>query len=301
MESNFISCLIITAQRGFHKEVKPFIALCREIWYDKQLWAAIKDTQFGSMKRTHVMYAAKTGNIARLRWLLARGAQLNQKDLFDKNALAHACEFGQLDMILELIRSGITINTGGLFSPLYEACSKGHLSVVRMLLENGAIVSDFGILHTACMNGYVEVVRELLAYDAHLVTKDRDEYRETPLHIAINMGHLEVVRELVTRGAFLNDDNWHNETPICIASWSGNLEMVQLLISAGAHININPSPLFFACRQGHLNIVQELLTHGANVNLGYIDHWEDRTPLKIAKKYHLYAIVTLLLNNGATN
>ena len=108
---NFISCLILTAQNGFGQDVEPFLALSRETWGEEQLWAAVKDLPHGALKRkkadgspmwerdahgaivtdkggkrvqavdpfgakrTRVMYAAQAGKVARLQWLIARGAR----------------------------------------------------------------------------------------------------------------------------------------------------------------------------------------------------------------------------------
>ena len=100
---NFISCLILAAQNGFWRDVQPFLALCRETWSEEQWWDAVKDLPLGrvvregptrrgatvpfgfdlgpfSAGRTHVMYAAQAGDVARLAWLLARGARLELKD-----------------------------------------------------------------------------------------------------------------------------------------------------------------------------------------------------------------------------
>ena len=51
------------------------------------------------------------------------------------------------------------------YTPLHEACNKGHLKVVKLLLENGALVNTFG---------------------------GESEHRETPLHDAAKNGHLKV-------------------------------------------------------------------------------------------------------------
>ncbi|XP_022908613.2 putative mediator of RNA polymerase II transcription subunit 26 [Onthophagus taurus] len=57
------------------------------------------------------------------------------------------------------------------YTPLHEACSRGHLSTAKLLLMYGANVSESaqgGIrpLHEAIENGFVEIVRLLLSYGA---------------------------------------------------------------------------------------------------------------------------------------
>jgi hypothetical protein len=161
---NFISCLILTAQNGFGRDVDPFV-LCRETWGEEILFDALKDLPHGrarqegpavqgatesfgfdhgpfSARRTRVMHAAQAGNVARLRWLLARGARLELQDWSGRTALMWASWMGRLGAVRELLTWGAAVdaaeNDGA--TPLFAASQNNHLKVVRKLLARGAAV-----------------------------------------------------------------------------------------------------------------------------------------------------------------
>jgi hypothetical protein len=120
LRHNFISCLIILAQNGYGHEVDPFVGLCRETWGEEALFDALKDLPHGEERLrsaeeaaaqglpefdpygkglTRLMYAAQKGDVARVEWLLRRGAKLEMKDAEGSTALHWAALTGHLNIV----------------------------------------------------------------------------------------------------------------------------------------------------------------------------------------------------------
>jgi hypothetical protein len=109
-------------------------------------------------------------------------------------------------------------------TPLFVACSKGHMEVVQLLVSEGAdkeITNSVGAtpLFVACSNGHMEVVQLLLSEGADTETTDRGG--DTPLLIACQEGHVEVVRLLVSEGADKETTNSDDVAPLYIACQGG--------------------------------------------------------------------------------
>jgi hypothetical protein len=144
--------------------------------------------------------AVKSGDAARVKELLRRGANPNARD-----------EYG--------------------LCPLHYAPWNRRAEVARVLLEHGADVNARALsmtpLHRAATFGNVEVARVLLEYGADVNAKDKKGW--TPLHIAATDGHVGVVELLLERGADPSIKNEEDKTPLDVARERGHAEVVRVI------------------------------------------------------------------------
>ena len=120
------------------------------------------------------------------------------------------------------------------------------------------------ILHAAAQKGHLELVKQLVENSED--KNPQDEHGTTPLHNAAEGGQLEVVKFLLP---FLSDKNpkagaqWDERTPLHAAALKGHLEIVKYLLpflsdknpKAGARWN-GATSLHSAASGGHLNVIQ---------------------------------------------
>jgi ankyrin repeat protein len=86
------------------------------------------------------------------------------------------------------------------WSPLLIACHKGHIEVVKTLLENHARVDVFdnegrSALHLAAENGYQEICGILLKHKAFINAKSRIGF--TALHLGATKGYTKLCLFLI--------------------------------------------------------------------------------------------------------
>jgi ankyrin repeat protein len=147
---------------------------------------------------------------------------------------------------------------------------KGHLEVMRVLLENGAHVDaqnayQNAVSHLAAQDGEVEILQLLIQYKADINARARLEM--TPLHGASLYGHIKTVQLLLEYGADANLKNEDGNTPLSLATRQRNVEVVRLLLEHGADVHIrnlfSETAFQMATRLSHHDIAQLLLEHGA--------------------------------------
>lgn len=186
-------------------------------------------------------------------------------------------------------------------SALTLACYKGHLDMVRFLLEAGADQEHkTDEMHTALMeasmDGHVEVARLLLDSGAQ-VNMPTDSF-ESPLTLAACGGHVDLAMLLLERGANIEEVNDEGYTPLMEASREGHDEMAALLLAQGANINAQTeetqeTALTLACCGGFLEVADYLLKNGADLEIGA------STPLMEAAQEGHLELVRFLLENRA--
>ena len=188
---------------------------------------------------------------------------------------------------------------------LHKAASSGLLKIVKILVENGAVVNskDGGgstALHMAASSSpcSLEIVQYLVEKGAEI--NERNAYQGTPLHWAARKGLRDIVQYLVGRGAEVNGKDEEGRTALILAVCSRSLEVVQHLVENGAELNgkngLESTALHYAVSTSSLEIIKYLVEKGAEVNGK--DNWGD-TALHKASDRGEDLIVEYLLQNGA--
>jgi ankyrin repeat protein len=302
------------ALSGYGEAVCGMTGMARAFRADITLHNVHKAYQ-GPRGRTLLMHAARTGDVARARFLVGRGAAVHARTRRGLTALMCACQNGHLETVRFLVEHGgaavgaATPHDGT--TALMVASRHGHVDTVRWLVEHGAPVNaattDDGTtaLMWASQNGHLETVRLLVERGGAAVGAAMTDDGYTALMWASGRGHFECVRFLVERGgaavnAATTDDG---TTALMVASQEGHLECVRFLVErGGAAVNAarttdGYTALMLACACGHHETtVATLLQHGASTLAAQPG---GRTPLHCACAATCPATVRLLLAAGA--
>ena len=156
--------------------------------------------------------AAMRGDVATVRSLIARRADVNAPQGDGMTALHWAADRGDSVLATELLRAKADVRRrtriGG-YTPLHIATRTGNPAVVRALIVAGSDV------------------------------KATTSSGATPLHFAAAAGNADVVRALLAKGADPNarESNW-GQTPLIFAAEYGRAPAIQALLKHGADPSI---------------------------------------------------------------
>ena len=116
-----------------------------------------------------------------------------------------------------------------------DSAVAGNLEAVQLFVQSGMEIDAANIfggnaLHGAVGRGHLEMVKYLVEQGASLTTTT---HRRTALNVAAFWGHLEMVKYLVEQGASLTATNYYGYTAKDLASGNGHTEVVAYLESVG--------------------------------------------------------------------
>ena len=274
-----------------------------------------------------VIAAARAGDAAAVRALLADGADVDARQGDGATALHWAAHRGDLELADVLIEAGADVNPANALdaTPLWLASQNGDARLVARLLAAGAdanVTLKMGEtpLMSAARSGDVATVELLLAAGADVDAAER-ERGQTALMWAAAQSHADIVRVLAAAGADLDARSriWHQlentagntnpignfrmahggSTALLFAARNGDVATARALLEAGADVNdtaaAGTSALVVAAHSGHGALAELLLGRGADPNAAGAGY----TALHAAVLRGEEALVAALLAHGA--
>ncbi|CAF0819125.1 unnamed protein product [Rotaria sordida] len=223
-----------------------------------------------------------------------------------------AARAGNLEKVLEYLRSSIDINTSNAngLNALHLASKEGHVNIVQELLSRGANVNSATkkgntALHIASLAGQEEVVKLLVKYNANINCQSQNGF--SPLYMAAQENHIEVVKFLLANGANQSLATEDGFTPLAVSLQQGHDKVVAILLendSKGSKVRL--PALHIAAKKNDTKAAALLLQGETQPDLNYKEGGfvncttkSGFTPLHIAAHYGNLEVAQLLITRGA--
>jgi ankyrin repeat protein len=161
-------------------------------------WPALGQSPPAASKEDALLAAIRRSDAAAVKQLIADGANVNHKFRYDRMPLSFAADRGHLDIVKMLLEAGADVNARDSFynaTALDWALEKSHVEIVRLLLEKGAGGREQALV-TAARRGRLELVKMLLALGGL-----KDESLSNALDAAERAKRVEVAAALREAGA----------------------------------------------------------------------------------------------------
>jgi ankyrin repeat protein len=237
------------------------------------LVATILLTSTSAFANSALVDAAKRGDVATVRKLVAQKVDVNAPDADGSTALHWAAQRDDVAMVDALIAAGANVKAKTRYNitPLSLACTNGDAKLVDRLLKAGADPNE------------------------------RSEEGQTALMVASLTGKPDAVKLLVETGADVNAiEPYKGQTALMWAASEGNAAAVEILLTHGADVTAKSksgfTPLLFAVRNDHRDAAEVLLNRFANAN----DVASDGTSaLNMAVVNAYFDLAAFLLDRGA--
>ncbi|MEB3198872.1 MAG: ankyrin repeat domain-containing protein [Candidatus Sericytochromatia bacterium] len=155
---------------------------------------------------TELGLAASSGDVARIKALVAKGQSLDTPDSEGYTPLMWAALNGQVNAVATLVylKANLDLQDREGYTALIWATQNKYETVVRQLVNAGAALNTrdnhgYTALHWSAQDGQLAVARILLAKGADPNVRDNEGY--TPLMWAAQQGHGTLVYEMLAYNA----------------------------------------------------------------------------------------------------
>ncbi|KPK63612.1 hypothetical protein AMJ83_06195 [candidate division WOR_3 bacterium SM23_42] len=192
---------------------------------------------------------AGAGSVETAELLLAHGLDINAMNDFGWTPLSNAA-FRNAEITQFLISRGAKVNPHRIEqkeactchaeyqTPLHCAVRRDSLNIVRLLVENGAVINitdndEMTPLHIAVSDGNSAITEYLLSQNAQLNIKE-NHWGRTELHTAAINGYDDIVELLVNKGADVNAQDIEGKTSLDHTLHHGFDSITSFLIAHGA-------------------------------------------------------------------
>lgn len=202
------------------------------------------------------------------RFLLARGANVNQRDQHNSTALHSAAWGGQCSIIKLLLEHHAEVNVldEKNESPLHHAAKWGHYSACVLLLENGADPAiGSSALADAAYHGQLSTCKLLLNYNAPVNAQYQGE--STALSGAVLRNDESICQLLLDHGADLflccthmrdpRTPGYTGYTPLILAAKEKKMRICQMILNKAYELNRGIITFLLCLRKDHIQWYQQ--------------------------------------------